>query len=111
VEAARKRQAKRHVTATTLLVSEETGQPYKTDDFRHQFARIRDAAAAHVPELEGLQFRHFRHTAVTRLATAGVDNKMISRVTGQSIKSIEGILEHYLIGSAELAGEAFRLRM
>lgn len=35
-----------HAPATTLIVSEETGRPYLSDNFRHQLAAIRVEAAA-----------------------------------------------------------------
>ena len=65
--------------APVIVISETTGQPYKEDNFRHVFARIRAAAidgndeTGRPPckELDGLWFLDLRRTAVVRLAEAG----------------------------------------
>jgi len=45
--------------------------------------------------LAELQFRHLRHTAVTRLAEAGVSDSRIASVTGHSPRSIVSIIDRY----------------
>lgn len=110
--------------AAPLLVCETTGRPWKGDHFRHTFSAIRAAAAAGFPadddhpepvagcpELAGLWFMHLRHTAVTRLAEAKCPLPLIAAVTGHSLATVEAIVDRYLIRTAAMAREAFRLRL
>jgi hypothetical protein len=99
------------IAATTIIVSEETGRPYPADTFRAWVSRIRQAGAAHCPELAELEFRWLRHTAVTRLAEAGVDAAAIPRIVGWSPRAVGEVIEHYLVGSEDLAATAFTKRM
>ena len=117
------RQAAARVEATTLLARDDTGLAWTVGTFREKFAEVRDAAAKRLPEihqahdpahpvpLTAIKFRHFRHTAVTRLGEAGVDNKAIAAISGHSYRSIERILEIYMVRTAKLARTAFRQRM
>lgn len=148
LEAERRRQDDRHaarvraaelagvtgavVRASTLIVSEETGQPYTEDNFRHVFAKVRDKMAAKLPgfdvdylvaghdadgelamrvQVPELQFMHLRHTAITRLAEAGVPPQQIAAITGHTLKSCIGILDQYQVRTGKLAREAFRRRL
>ena len=43
------------IQATTLIVSEETGQPYKADNFRHVFAAVRARMADRMREAAGFE--------------------------------------------------------
>lgn len=117
LEAERARASMRAVTATTLLVCEATGQAWLEDRFRHEFSKIRAAAAAKAraeeadplaTELEALWFMHLRHTAVTRLAEAGCELPMIAAVTGHSLGSVHQIVDRYLIRTGRLARAAFQ---
>jgi len=112
VEAEIKRQAERHpkLASTFLIVSEETGRLYAADNFRHHFAEVRAEATVKWPAIEteagervaiaDLQFLHLRHTAVTELAQAGATVPEIAAISGHSIKSVELILERYLVRTA-----------
>jgi hypothetical protein len=108
-ELARQRTAK--VTAVTLLVCESTRAAWRPDHFRHAFAAVRDSAAAALPELTGLWFMHLRHTAVTRLAEANCELPLIAAVTGHSLKTVETIVDRYLVRTAAMARQAFKLRL
>lgn len=101
----------RKVVSTHVVVSEMTGRPYDEYHFTHSFARIRDRAAAEWPPAATLQFKHLRHTAVTELAAAGCETAEIANITGHTIKSVETILERYLVRGARLARSAQRKRM
>jgi integrase len=106
--------AARKPKATTLLVCERTGRPWKEDFFRHTFADIRLAAAAaypHIPELGKLVYMHLRHTAVTRLAEANCEDAMISAITGHTMAHIKTILERYLVRTRKMAALGFARRM
>lgn len=125
------RQAKRGIEGTTLIISEETNQPYKLDNFRKWFGTARAGAAekkagfkaGYLLAIEGgeeevgiiatasLKFRELRHTAVTRLGEAGVDNKGIAAITGHSLVTVNTILSHYLIITDDLAAGAFKQRI
>lgn len=111
LEAELARQAARKVTATTLLVCETTGRPWREDHFRHVFAKIRAIAAKACPELVGLWFQHFRHTAVTRLAEAECELPMIAAITGHSLATVAQIVDRYLIRTRRLARAAFARRI
>jgi len=105
------RQKRRKVEGLALILSETTGQAYKEDNFRHVFARIRAEAAKKRPRLAALQFMTLRHTAVVRLAEAGCSIPEIAAITGHSLKSVETILEHYLVRTRQLAKSAFAKRL
>lgn len=134
------RQRARGVEATTLIVSEETGRPYTSDDFRAWFRRVRDLAAtgdaalglapapefavdylvagrstdardAYVVRLDELWFMHLRHTAVVRMAEAGVDLVQIAAVTGHSEQTVQQIMQHYAVKTGRLAAQAFKRRL
>lgn len=129
-QAARDRELGRKVISTALIRSEETGEAYKGDNFRHLFAEIRAKAAEIWPRFPNdaigvsagagaeddeismldLQFMHLRHTAVTRLAEAGVDMLGIAAITGHSPKTVSTILDIYTIRTGAMAEEGFRKR-
>jgi site-specific recombinase XerD len=86
----------------TIVIAETTGQPYKEDHFRHEFARIR--ALAGLPTQ--LRFMDLRRTAVVRLAEAGCSVPEIAAVTGHTIDRTARILEVYLPRTAPMARAA-----
>jgi hypothetical protein len=123
--------------ATTIIVNEETGRPYKADTFRHMFAKIRAKAAkvegskqprsfeldyllpgrdmedpnAFTVSMLDLTFMHLRHTAITRNGEAGCDDALISSISGHALASINTILARYMVRTAEMARGAFQKRM
>jgi len=111
LEAELARQASAKLTATTLLVCEATGRPWKSDHFRHVFAAIRARAAEICPDVAGLWFMHLRHTAVTRLAEANCELPLIASVTGHSLATVETIIDRYLIRTEAMARAAFQKRL
>jgi integrase len=97
--------------ATVYVISEETGQPYRPDNFRHIFAEIR--AEAGVEEIArqhgiegGLLFMDLRRTAVVHLARAGCSVPEIAAITGHSVSRTVSILEVYLPRDSEMAAAA-----
>jgi integrase len=86
----------------TIIISETTGQPYREDHFRHEFARIRQLAG--LPA--SLRFMDLRRTAVVRLAEAGCSVPEIAAVTGHAIDRTARILEVYLPRTAPMARAA-----
>lgn len=105
VEAAIAANRARPVPATTILVCESTGRPWKRWHFTKMFARARELAinpttpeaiAAGLvarPSLADLQYRDLRRTRVVRLAERGIDAIGIASITGHSIKTIEKMLD------------------
>lgn len=96
---------------TVYVISEETGQPYKPDTFRHIFAEIRAAAGideiAQRHGIEGnLLFMDLRRTAVVHLARAGCSVPEIAAITGHSVSHTVSILEVYLPRDSEMAAAA-----
>jgi hypothetical protein len=112
--------------APEIVVSEETGRGYGSDNFRHHFAAVRDeaiaewcrrdrpAAAAEGREamtpakcpLADVWYMDLRDTAVTNLAEAGCTVPEICAISGHSERSVYGILKHYLATSGEMASKA-----
>jgi hypothetical protein len=116
--------------ATSIIVSEATGQPYKADHFRHSFAAVRATlggkcysvdyllpgrdmtdADAFVVRAAELTFMHLRHTAITRLGELGLSSTLISSVSGHSLSSVDQILKRYMVRTAAMARVAFQARV
>jgi hypothetical protein len=118
--------------ATTILVCETTGLPWKEDHFRHAFAAVRALAAETTPAFpvdhlmpgrdmtdpeafliatRDLTFMHLRHTAVTRLAEADIDTSLIASITGHSLATVNQIIERYMVRTSKMASLAFARRM
>lgn len=98
-------------TSTIYVISEETGQPYRPDNFRHVFAEIRAAAGIDdIAERHGIEggllFMDLRRTAVVHLARAGCSVLEIAAITGHSISRTVSILEVYLPRDAQMAAAA-----
>lgn len=121
IEAEMARLDARHVTSTFLVVNESTGQPYNEHTFRHDFAEIRALAAAEWPTftlddgaevaMTDLRFMHLRHSAITELAIAGATVPQIASISGHTPKSVEQILNRYLVRNSELAEAAAAKRL
>jgi len=75
--------------AEHILLSETTGNPWVDgeDHFRHEFARIREAAG--LPK--DLQFRDLRRTAATDLGAAGATDDEIRAVTGHQSRGVVAV--------------------
>jgi hypothetical protein len=112
------------VSPTHLLLHDRTGQPWNEHTFRHVFAEVRAAAAAGLPaqgdqpaiaampSCADLRFMELRHTAVTRLHEAEVDDLGISGITGHTPGSVRAMCDkHYLVRTAKAAEGAFRKRL
>ncbi len=120
------------VAPTTILLSDETGMPWKSDNFRHVFARVRAKLAETHPGfaieylLPGrdmtdpgaftvatadLTFQALRHTMITRQAEAGSDTTLISAISGHAQTTVHQIMARYMVRTAELARVAFQSRL
>lgn len=101
----------RQTGATTLIVSPWTGRPFYENEFQKAIRKTRDEAAKTRPECAALQFKHTRHTAVVAYAEADVDLPGIAAITGHTLKSLNAILEHYLVRTTRLAKYAVAARI
>ena len=87
-----------------LVISEETGRPYKADDFRHHFREIANAAG-----FKDKQFLDLRRSSVVRLSLAGATPQLIASITGHSIATVTAILKIYNPPTIEQARAAISL--
>lgn len=92
------------------FLQQRNGLAYTVEGFQTQFYRIRDEAAKTMPEIKKLVFKDLRHTAVTRLAEAGVDVPGIASITGHSIDYCQKIIDTYLVRTRKMASAAMRQR-
>jgi hypothetical protein len=90
----------------TLVLRDDTGQPYDAHSFNKAFRRARQAAAETCPGMAEKRFQDLRDTAVTRLALAGCELPQIAAITGHSLTSITQIIKHYLVLQPEMADAA-----
>jgi len=70
-----------------IVVSEETGRPYRESAFQHEFARIRAAAGL----ADDLQFRDLRRTLATALGEAGCTDDQIRAITGHQTREVVAV--------------------
>ncbi|OEJ63871.1 tyrosine-type recombinase/integrase [Magnetovibrio blakemorei] len=84
-----------------IVSSEATDKAYRPDHFRHLFKKITNAA-----DIEGLQFRDLRRTAIVRMGEAGISTTCITAVSGHDIGHCERILETYMPRNSDMAREA-----
>ncbi len=128
LEAEFARQEKRRLAGTTSLMCEATGQAWKEEFIRHEVARVRSQAVRDMEkvgdtwfpaewhaqgrvEMGALKLMQLRHTAVTRMAEAGCSTPEISGVTGHTVKSIDTIIERYMVRTTKMARRAFARRL
>ncbi len=132
LQAALARTAGLSAAPSTIIVNEDTGLPYRADNFRHVFAKVRAKAAEKYPTFEidrlmpgrdmadadaftermlDLTFMQLRHTAVTRLAEAECDVQLIAAITGHAQATVLSIIERYMVRTAKMARLAFGKRM
>jgi len=92
---------------------EAAERPWNQDEFIRKFAQVRAKAVETAitqgnpdlaAELAALEFRDARRTCVTRLANLGMSVPTIAAITGHSIKTVERIIETYLVRTAAQAG-------
>ena len=117
--AANRRRAKQpgSVAVTNLIVNDDTGLPWVQVYFIRKFAEVKDLAVrgftgrdgtvhAAYPALADLQFRDLRRTAVVRLGELGLEDALISAITGHKLETIKNILEVYMPRTTKMAARA-----
>jgi integrase len=78
------------------------GRPWKNSTT----LSTRFGAASDKAGIESLHFHDLRGTAVTRLSEAGCNAQEIAPITGQSIDSVEKIIDRYCAKTDKLASNA-----
>lgn len=91
-----------------VILNERTWKPYQEDTYRHDFAKVRAAAAKVCPTLTDFHDQDLRDTAVTWMALAGATIPEIASVTGHSAETVHAILKHYLAQHPEMADNAIK---
>jgi hypothetical protein len=110
---------------TLLLFDGSTGLPWTHPNpeagqrrFIRDFAELRSAAIAAAAErqqhqlaaeLEQLQFRDFRRTAVVFLGELGIADHLIAAITGHSLDETKRILDTYMPRTTGMAARAIAL--
>jgi hypothetical protein len=113
------------VGVTMLLFDHESRRPWTQPNlvagqrrFIRRFAELRTAAIAAATasgngelaaELEQLQFRDFRRTAVVFLGELGIADQLIAAITGHSLDETKKILETYMPRTTGMAARAIAL--
>lgn len=91
-----------------LFLTETKLQPFTVDYLEKLFVRVREQAAK-TPGFEScadLIIYDFRRLAITRLSESGSTPQRIAAITNHSLKTIDTILKHYSVATAELADQA-----
>lgn len=96
LEAARERRRDWRVNYPHVVLDEIARRPFKSDWYRKVFRLARDEAVKACPSLADFTDQDLRDTAVTWLALADCNKFHIASITGHSLKSVDGILKHYL---------------
>lgn len=107
---------------TTILIDERTGRPWSENAGAHRFqrrfaeCRARAIIAAQkagsdalATELQDLQFRDLRRTAVVFLGELGLADQLISAITGHKLETVKKILETYMPRNTAMAARAISL--
>lgn len=118
LEAAKARRAAWTIQPTRVVVYERAGElqpgkddwrarePFKSDWYRHCFAKVRAHAVKTMPSLADARDQDLRDTAVTWLTRAQCSAMEIAQITGHSLESIHQILKHYLSQHREIGDNA-----
>lgn len=117
--------AAKEANTTSLLFDPDTRLPWTQPNleagqrrFIRRFAELRQAAIAaavkageqdFARELEDLQFRDFRRTAVVFLGELGIADQLIAAITGHTLDDTKRILETYMPRTTGMAARAIAL--
>jgi hypothetical protein len=114
--------AARAAGVTCLLFDRASGLPWTMPNldagqrrFIRRIAELRAAAIARATdttlagELEQLQFRDFRRTAVVYLGELGIADHLIAAITGHTLDETKKILETYMPRTTGMAARAIAL--
>jgi hypothetical protein len=94
-------------------------RPWTETRFQRAIARIRDKAAEQAraagdeelaAEIETVEFRDLRRTAVVSLGELGIEDQLIAAITGHQLDHTKKILETYMPRTTKMAGRAIALQ-
>ena len=94
-------------------------RPWTETRFQRAIARVRDTAAERAraegdeelaAEIETLQYRDLRRTAVVSLGELGIEDQLIAAITGHLLDHTRKILEVYMPRTTKMAGRAIALQ-
>ncbi len=122
IEALRRDQNLRKLSAIKLLINERNGLIWKEDAFRKAFSEVRTCAIEEArcagrstewidAHIAPLTFMRLRHTVVTMLYRAGATVPEIAAITGHTITSVNQIIERYGVRDEITAGNAIQKRL
>lgn len=129
IEAAKLRNQRAPVRATTFFVDDVGRRPWSPARFHNAFTRLRTEfgkrhesfatryAVKHYPgdplriPTAWLTMRVLRHTCITALHDAGCAREQIRAITGHTIASINEVLDRYTKLTADQAGAALSKRL
>lgn len=122
IEAAIATNAKRTVPTMSIVVDDATGRAWTVRQFIRKFVEAKERAVAPTdkdieagviahPELAGLQFRDLRRTCVVRLGELGLEDQLISAITGHKLEGVKKILEVYMPRTTKMAARAVVARI
>lgn len=129
VDAAKARQQRSGVRATTFFVDDVGQRPWSASRFFAAFSKLRDELARRhesfptkyaVKHYAGepmriptswLTMRTLRHTCITALHDAGCVREQIRAITGHTIASINEVLDRYTKLTSDQAGAALMRRL
>lgn len=90
--------SKRGEAAAAVVLTTDSGRPWKSDHFRHEWRAVTLAAG-----LDGLHFHDLRGTACTLLVEAGCTSAEVASLFGWSEKHVQSMIDAYTARSKGLA--------
>jgi hypothetical protein len=81
--------------STYIVCCHATGKPWNIENLRKKFRQVRATAAKDYPEIKKLKMGTLRHTAVTNMFDANINQMDIAAITGHTMKSVLTILDRY----------------
>lgn len=100
------RDAKVKTLPPAAFLTDRRAQAWTVGHLEHEFAAVREAAAAKMPAVADLTLYDFRSLAITRLHLAGNSRDTIAAITRHSYATINEILDHYIVPTRAAADEA-----
>jgi hypothetical protein len=104
---------------TALARTKWVPRPWTETRFQRAMAHVRDDAAIKAraagdtdlaDELETLEYRDFRRTAVVSMGELGIEDQLIAAITGHQLDTTRKILETYMPRTTKMAGRALALQ-
>jgi hypothetical protein len=112
----------RDLGVATILVNDYSGRSWQRRHFIRKFVEAKQLAVAGFTAVDGtrqaphsalaeLQYRDLRRTAVVRMGELGLEDQLISSITGHQLETTKRILETYMPRTTKMAGRAMVARI